>query len=230
MNAPEIFQRQVEKLAGRAAANVVPEREVTLADVREEWPTGPDLARALGYGDNRDHPRGSRGWRARRNLLDDYSRWRRGARNPFRAKGGQRSRAVELRRAVMERWTEEATPAGPLEVLQLIDLHGATVTYFRGTFEYEPDRERIINAVVYVAPEVLHRTGYSAEVAAAPPIAWWTTSLNFLEAWGISYGLDDGLTDVFRDPDPDDPEEGVEFEGLVFEIGRAEGVDYDYRE
>jgi hypothetical protein len=123
-----------------------------------------------------------------------------------------------------------ATPASPLEVLRLMDIHGATVTYFRGTFEYEPDRERIITATVFIHPEVLGRVGYSSEVAAAPPITWWTTANRFLAAWAFAYGLDDELAGAFEDPDPTDAEEGVTFEGSWFEIGRREeGVEYEYR-
>ena len=237
MRVGAVFRARIESLAGHVAVNLVPDREPTLADVQEEFPTGPDLARALGYGENRDHPRGSPGWRARRTLLDDYSRWRRGARNPFRAKGSQRSRARELRNAVRERWVGTATPASPLEVLRLIDIHGATVTRFVGVFDYEPGRTRIIPSIVYIAPVVLARRNglettpsYSEWVAGAPPIMWRDTARAFLLSWALAYGMDERLRESLEEDDAESGE-GVDIDAWIFEIGqREEGQDYDYRQ
>jgi hypothetical protein len=224
-----VFREEVRDKVGKPAPNLVPVHEPTFADVRETFPTGPDLARGLGLGENKDNPRGSPAWRKRRNLLDDYSRWRRGGRNPFRP--GPRSRARELQRAVRAQWRIDATPSTELEVLQMMDLHGATVSYFHGRFKYEEERDRIVAATVFIAPEVFDHVGYSRLVGAGTPIDWPATAAAFLEGWAVAYGLDDNLRDTFGpDSDDDEEDEGLELEELPFDIGEGEGHNYDYRE
>lgn len=218
----EIFRDEVRRKVGVAVPNLMPDRDPTFADVRELYPTGPDLAEALGYGANRDHPRGSRAWRERRNLLDDYSRWRRGARNPFRRGEATSGRARQLSAAVRREWRISATPQTELEVLQMVVAEGATVKSFAGTFDYEADRERFINSAVYIWPEVLERVGFSEDVRAAPPIAWGDLGGTFFTAWTEAYGLDNGLIESIED-------EGFDVFAMSWDIGRNENVDYDYR-
>lgn len=217
----EIFRTEVRAKVGGLADNVVPDRQPTFADVRELYPTGPDLALGLGYGANRDNPKGSRAWRERRNLLDDYSRWRRGGRNPFRRGSEGTARARELSSAVREQWGEAATPPTELDVLRLVVAKGATVTYFEGVFDYEADRERQVSGV-YIWPEVLERVGFSEAVRRSPPIPWGDLAGTFLTAWADAYGLDAGFVDEIEG-------DGYEVAALSWEIGRGEEVSHDYR-
>lgn len=221
MTLREIFRAEVRRKVGVAVSNLVPDREPTFADVQELYPTGPDLAEALGYGANRDHVRGSRAWRERRNLIDDYSRWRRGGRNPFRRGEATSARARQLTAAVRREWRLSATPRTQLEVLQFVVAEGATVTYFQGEFDYEPGRERTAPAV-YIFPSLLEREGFSGAVRRSPPIPWGDVAGTFLTAWAIAYGLDSGFIAEIEG-------EGYEVATMTWDIGRNDEVAYDYR-
>lgn len=214
------FRAQVRTKVGVPASNLLPSREPRFGDVVVQFPKGADLAEELGYGTARDNPRGSPGYRRRQTLLDNYSRWRRGARNPWNKGGGSRAYRPRLEVAVRRRWALLATPASELDVLRMIDEHGATVLSFRGKFRYQPNRERKIYAHVYVDPETLEDAAYSASIRSAPPIDWDWTARAFMNGWIDAYGLDDEFQEEIDD-------KGSVVSELEFNIGRdEEGVDY----
>lgn len=216
------FRQEVRSKIGQPARNLIPDREPTFADVRELYPDGPSLASAMGLGAPGAHRKGTKAFRKRANLLDYYSRWRRGGRDPFRG-----PYAARLKSLVRTGWRKVATPSSYLAVLQLIVEHGATMVRFEGTFPYEPGRTRKVTTGVFIWPVVLEDYRFSAAVAATPPVRWPWLAQTFLDAWAHAYGLDENF-----DSDEDEDElywEGAVTTDLLFEIGREEEIGYDYR-
>lgn len=211
-----VFRAEVKSHVGIRAENLMPRREPTFADVQELYPDGPSLASALGLGAPGRHKPGTTAWRRRRNLLDDYSRWRRGGRNPFAG-----SHAGRLRSVVRTAWRKAATPASQTRVLEMMAEHGITVYSFIGHFNYEPDRERVITAKVYVSPSVFEESGFAAAVAGIPPTDWDHLARAALNAWARAYGLDDDFQEEID-------QGGAFLTGLAFDLGRDPFVDYDY--
>ena len=228
-----IFRAEVQRHVGVPAENVIPDRSPTLADVEAAYPTGPDLAEALGYG-RRPPPRTIRvpgrrvqrdgvrryvrahteinpEWRRRRTVLDNYSRWRRGG-----GAGGVRAPA---QRATLEQWVADATPQSVMEVLELMVKEGATVTYFEAVFDYEPGRDRSSGASTFIWPDVFAREGFSAAVGRMPPMDWPALAATFFSSWTKAYGLDAGLL-----------EEGGDLMAITFELGRAGQIQHEYRQ
>lgn len=227
MSLESVFRARVRELVNKPAANLL-RREPTWADVAIEFPTGPDLAAALGYGSAAEERERGR-WRKRRNVLDNYSRWKRGVRNAFRNERQNQQLSDEIKR----RWKLNATPGSERDVLVWMTRYGATVLHVEGKFHYDPKRRRNISTLVYIWPEVFLEAEFSAAVAASPPFDWDWLSRGFINAWMSAYGLDENFqTEVAGEEDEEGeaPElAGAVIEALDFDIGRGDGVVWDLR-
>ena len=223
MSLESVFRARVRELVNKPAANLL-RREPTWADVAIEFPTGPDLAAALGYGSAAEERERGR-WRERRNVLDNYSRWKRGVRNAFRNERQNQQLSDEIKR----RWKLNATPGSERDVLVWMTRYGATVSRFEGRFNYPPGnkRDRRISTGVYIWPEVFLDAGFSAAVADSPPIDWDWVSRAFLNAWTAAYGLDEEFQEEIGGEEGATP--GARVTALDFDIGRGDDVVWDLR-
>lgn len=222
MRLYDAFHDEVRRKVGHPASNLIPRGEPRWTARREPhrlpssvsqmFRDNAELARAMGLGGSREHRRGSRAWRRRKNLLDNAARWRRGARAPERGVWGPRLTAAG--RAWQRR---EATPRNDRQVLELMRRFGFTVVRFDFHHDYD-DRYRTVAANVYVSPALFEEYLRAHDITLGGRLRWGTIAQAFAEAWSLAYsGSDATFGDQIDDVD-----------ALTFRIGREDDVAYAY--
>jgi hypothetical protein len=219
----DAIEAAVMAKVGHVASEAVPDEEVTYETLRELFGNNADIATAAGYGRPGQHKKGSEAWKRRRTLMRNLQRYEKERTGAAGQKRTPTKLLPRLRSIAKTEQRRRATPRSVSDVIRLMGREGTTSTLLLATFGYSssrnPARRREIDAVIYTRREVYRRSGWPMR-GRVPRDAdeWQELGEAYLMAWGEAYGMGGDL-----------PASGVdETPVLLFEIGRGDGVQYEF--